>query len=491
MNRINNINLLWLILLCTVFSMPFLLLDIQYRDDAFRTLTMLSGWRWSGRVLTDLTLSFLSMNSSGVFDISPLPLIISIVCISLTIYYSLAQSRIKISVYSVIAFSSIFISPFSIQSIAYKYDVLPMVLGLCLSILAISYRSKIKYLDFLVPILFLCISLSFYQSCSNVYIGLYAVNCIFRIWERDEYIKYTIKSFIIYLLSISLYYVVVMKLLGFSTQRAEIVSIGSLLSKSLHTFDLAIKQVMLFLNEFSSPIVLLCLVSLIFVIISNTNRKNILPTLISLAVLIFSIIGPLVAIAEDYMALRIVIGANCIYFALVISLYLVSEKYGFRAVVILPILLSMMFCYIFSSAIKQQRNFENNVLSWLSYDLQDKVKNLEEKKVYISNTMPTQTTVQKMVQNFMFLMDVNKYSDPMYSPAAPWMSRPLISSLGIPNVVQSWGGNPREIMVKVCDSKVSPLVSKANYEIYENEDDVLVFFKGKYSKDQLCPAGHW
>ncbi|WP_280101196.1 glucosyltransferase domain-containing protein [Escherichia coli] len=491
MNKFKDINLIWITLLCLTFVMPFLLSDIQYRDDAFRSLTMLSGWRWGGRILTDLSLSFLSMNKNGVFDISPLPLVISIVCVSITIYYAALSSRIKVNIFSIIAFSSIFISPFSIQSIAYKYDVLPMTLGICLSIIAISFNSKTKYLNIIVPVAMLLASLSLYQPCSNLYIGLYAVNCIFRIWGRDEYIKYTIKTFIIYSLSISLYYIVVMKLLGFSTQRAEIVSIGSFLSKSLHTFHLAIKQVMLFWNEFSSPIVLLCLASLIFVIISNINKNNVLPTIISLSVLIFSIIGPLVAIGEDYMALRIVIGANCIYFALVLSLYLVSEKYGFRAVVILPILLSMMFCYIFSSAIKQQRNFENNVLIWLSYDLQDKVKNLEEKKVYISNTMPTQTTVQKMVQNFMFLRDVNKYSDPMYSPAAPWMSRPLISSLGIPNVVQSWGGNPREIMVKVCDSKVSPLVSKANYEIYENGDDVLVFFKGKYSKDQLCPAGHW
>ncbi|GCI23027.1 hypothetical protein BvCmsJ58A_03966 [Escherichia coli] len=239
MNKFKDINLIWITLLCLVFVMPFLLSDIQYRDDAFRSLTMLSGWRWGGRILTDLSLSFLSMNKNGVFDISPLPLVISIVCVSITIYYATLRSRINLNIFSIVAFSSIFISPFSIQSIAYKYDVLPMTLGMCLSIIAISFNSKIKYLNVMVPVTMLFASLSLYQPCSNLYIGLYAVNCIFRIWDRDEYIKYTIKTFIIYSLSISLYYIVVMKLLGFSTQRADIVSIGyRIIAKQVITYIL-------------------------------------------------------------------------------------------------------------------------------------------------------------------------------------------------------------------------------------------------------------
>lgn len=63
-------------------------------------------------------------------------------------------------------------------------------------------------------------------------------------------------------------------------------------------------------------------------------------------------------------------------------------------------------------------------------------------------------------------------------PSPPWVSRRLAVSAGINSIENSWGGDNLDLISKVCDENLRPLIANHLYSIYKISDKTLVYFKG-------------
>ncbi|MDA6125929.1 hypothetical protein OSK00_26385, partial [Escherichia coli] len=79
--------------------------------------------------VSDWIMNIISINSFRVLDIYPLPLLMASAISSLAIVYAVQKSVLEKNAVSIVIFSFVFISPYLLQNIIYKYDSLAMALG--------------------------------------------------------------------------------------------------------------------------------------------------------------------------------------------------------------------------------------------------------------------------------------------------------------------------------------------------------------------------
>ena len=156
---------------------------INYLDDYGRYLGGYTGWSINGRPFADLLMTAFNFGSP-LLDLSPLPLIISLMILSASglIITNKFINHEKVYIKSVAAFLLI-ANPFFLENLSFKYDIFPM----SLSILAISLtfcKTNVYKLDIFLPIFLLFISLGLYQASLGIFIILSSL----------EFIDFTINS---------------------------------------------------------------------------------------------------------------------------------------------------------------------------------------------------------------------------------------------------------------------------------------------------------
>ncbi|HBC7483533.1 TPA: glucosyltransferase domain-containing protein, partial [Proteus mirabilis] len=152
-----------------LFCFPIILADVYFRDDIPRVIYSFVGLSNLGRPLADEVYYWMTGFKPGV-DISPLPLLISSFTLAF-IAYSFSKKIYKYEgINGIIVSLPLISSPFYLQNLSYKYDNLPMTLGVLFSLLPFILKTKSKLLLFAISTVSLIASMSFYQSSINVYI---------------------------------------------------------------------------------------------------------------------------------------------------------------------------------------------------------------------------------------------------------------------------------------------------------------------------------
>ncbi|EMH2819181.1 glucosyltransferase domain-containing protein [Escherichia coli] len=162
------------ILTCTMlFVLPIIIANVYYIDDNYRSITGDDAWHIDGRPLSDL-LMYIVNGNTHLTDTSPLPTFISIILLSVS-GYSFSKRYIGFN-HGVIPFTliplCIFASPFFIENVVYKFDVLPMCASISLSYLFINVSIANRFLKLLcLSVIVTCI-LSSYQASINFLLSL-------------------------------------------------------------------------------------------------------------------------------------------------------------------------------------------------------------------------------------------------------------------------------------------------------------------------------
>lgn len=84
-------------------------------------------------------------------------------------------SRLEIPSHKLVAALLIF-NPFMLQNIAYRYDSLGMSVAFFLAVMAYTYKANNPIRQVSVKLLAGVLSLTLYQPCANIFIGLLAVD---------------------------------------------------------------------------------------------------------------------------------------------------------------------------------------------------------------------------------------------------------------------------------------------------------------------------
>lgn len=161
--------------LILLFVFPLLVANHYYADDLAHSMSGETGWVSNGRPLSQLVFKLL-MAGGWLNDISPIPQLIALAVLALSIVLLSERMKGHSRLISILAFLPLAISPYYLENWSYKYDSLTMSLAVLFAILPLTLRPSLSLLKrggIATALLF--ISMCFYQAALNLYLGLSAL----------------------------------------------------------------------------------------------------------------------------------------------------------------------------------------------------------------------------------------------------------------------------------------------------------------------------
>lgn len=384
-----NNQLIFMASLMSLFMLPFIISNIYYVDDIYRSITGFGGWSGMGRPIADLLNLVFSLKYGTTVDIAPLPQIIAGVGLFFSILACSNALFIKPTYITTLILFPIISNPFFIQNLAYRYDSLSMsaaVLSVCSSF---YFARKPCLRNLLLSILLSFASLCLYQSAINILIGLTALAIIVDYHLSKRVLRNCVTLFSVFIIS-NVFYLLAMKLTGInSSGRGEIDVLGAMerLSNYSDYFSNALgvktHTIILFL-------IILSYLSIFTMIFINkrdnkSSKIDVLLLLFSPFVAFISIFGALPLLAGQSPQPRILTGAasffvylnTCMY---VLSMAIKSDKYQKIVMYcfLVPVSLFMLSIpYAFVNAQSKQTEFDLRVINNVANDI-DKQININD-----------------------------------------------------------------------------------------------------------------
>ncbi|PVZ88952.1 GtrC [Serratia sp. S1B] len=484
---------LFVLTCCVFYALPIILADVYYRDDFERVLNPAAGWYTLGRPAADLLMRIFTFNIFELTDTAPFTLLLGILFISWVLWTVAKRNETILTVGSLCPYILLLISPFFLQNISYKYDSLPMISALAISILAYFYPRDRGVKSYLVPIAYLFLALTMYQPCTNIFIGLYGVNLLIGFNKNSRSpLQETFWAGVILLSAYVLYFIIINKMLGMSGGRDAMVTLPEL-------GDYIIRDIKVLIHYIKSAIslelrIILYVTSLCVVYAFFLNAYNFLQdkqwnvsTLLSLVLMVLSpivifiaFLGPLFLLREGMTDVRVLPGVSAALFMLGYSLFVTLKKLKpkWMLLSLVPVFYFTAVSFQYANAVKNQHIYEDRMFSWLTYDLMAINAN-KHGTIFINNYPSTSPITQHII-------DHQAIIDLMYTPSYGWISRRTLYSMGLSNVDLGWGDNYSDMLQTVCSESSAPLKDNQFYAIYAVGDNTLVWLKNRFKT--LC--GH-
>ncbi|XSE88400.1 glucosyltransferase domain-containing protein [Erwinia aphidicola] len=469
-------NLVVYCLLSLLFIYPLIQAGIYYRDDLDRSITGQYGWKSLGRPVADLLMRLLSASGKYNLDLFPYTMIASCLFLSLAaILLKKSLENKKIPHATFIACLIIF-NPFMLQNIAYRYDSLGMALAFLLAVISYTYRSETaSNKNRLIRIAAGILSLSIYQPCANIFIGLLAIDlaiyCTLNEKKPREKLHYFIKKITDFLAFYILYILFVAKFWKHTNQRAETVPIDiSGLQIISHTFKELLAMVLSF---FHGPVAMYFIIpsAIAFTITIYRickNNKDIILNLALLALsfitLIVSLLGPNIILMTPPVFPRTLVSFSC--YLVILAIMLGNLKGKIIYISIIPVITVFSFSAQLSNALKTQRDHENMVFNMITRDLLntnkvDKITvigqvNISERTKILLKNKPT----------------INYF----ISPASGFTADFQLLSKGFAQTTYGYDDKKNTDTLQAINikNKTTPWISNQEYKIYISGNNAVV-----------------
>lgn len=464
-----------------IYLLPFLLNSYYFMDDNVRVVIGNPDWGWQGRPLADYIMYFLSSNTQRITNIHPLPLIMSVSFLVYVIYYIVKKYSTRVTVKLLIPYVMFLANPFFVHNLFYMYDAPLMILAMALSIFAFFYTHKKNWIVNLVVISCLIATLSLYQPCVNIYIALIASNILLKIksYHKLNIIFIDLFRFIVASL---LYFVVVMKVLGFATPRSHFISLQ-------HPYDFFIityNKILFFVQNlfFNLPIMLyLCisiiiLISLISILYYVREEKCIKGKLIYLLapfVLFLSLWGGLILIREPLIQPREFVVFSVLLFTATYICITINKT-------LINLLLCISCIYMFSfsfnanNVLKEQKDFEDQIYHSIYLNIINNKEIYSAAKIYINGRPVKSPILFSESKNIPLFNAFIEQSD-------KWVTRYSLIRMGINNIQDGFADDNLKQLEIICERK--PIVDNLYYAIYKVNHSAVLWFKNADNKNNV------
>lgn len=481
---------------CVLFSLylyPIMRNNIPFRDDHVRILRG-NDWDTLGRTFADYSMHILSFGSDTIINVSPLTYFINIIMCSYVLTKFVFSSLVNQSLLNLLSISFIFLSPFYIQNLSYQYDNLTMSAGMCLAIVAF-YQSWATSKGMISSILLLCSATFFFQPVTGVFLCLIMVNYFMHFKDKNGLLKSLIKGGVIYITSLSIYYILFKYVFNLSgTNRSHLLKIsesGTGIKESLHMFFTFCEG--LLYTPFSIIVIFglfLFIVSL-FVDIKEScfSVKDIIIKIILLPCILLSIWGPFLLLEETFARPRVFVVSGVIL--MFIFMYNVKVLTMIQRINYGLILLMAWFCfslmYKYANLNKEEFEYDRMLTEWISKDVNSN-KLLYSKETLYINSHPDFAPGSKVI------LDNTPFLKFIQLPYYNWVSRYYAENRGIKNIYKELVNiDDKYDWNAICVNKKAKLiVENKYYNIYlinnpslteKSQEHVSVWFK---RHDNLC-----
>jgi hypothetical protein len=502
--KISRRNALFIMLaIGLTYLLPFLIADIYYVDDFSRAQTGYTGWGRLGRPLSDLIMQSIGFSGNSLVDTSPLPQILAVTVLCIGIYLCTLRTFKEVSFIKLIIFSIILVNPFFLQNMVYKYDSLPMSIGVFCCCIAYWFRSKNRYMDVFISTSLLVVSLCLYQSSTNIMIGLIALIAITPLFYSSEPKQHSI-DFIIkclaYILSYVLYMAFITPYYGSQTSRGEIIPldtngltlIGETVTKTYELISvLFIGPISHFTLYIAIPI---SIIGFIYSLVKSlTHNKHTSWSIFSTSLIALSpiialsgIIGPLFLIKNVDIVPRTLTGSSVTYILILLFSYFgikeltkkISALSAFNVILIYPIAFSISLSFVFMSSMKSQRAYERVVIASIYHDILSSKELQDAKEI---------TTLGSVTFSPIFLNNVSHYPI-LYKIGAmlyDWTTYLQLSSLNIKNADFDFvKARSPEFRKTICMNPMEVIADNDTYTITISNGVGVVYLRP--NKKPLC-----
>lgn len=472
-----------------IYVLPIILADRYYQDDLSRSLRGITGWNNDARPLTELIMKWLC-GGTPISDISPLPLLLSILFLAYTLtLYIQKNLSAGHSVFILLYVGFLVISnPFLLSTLSYKYDCVTMILALCAAVIPYVLPDEWALWKVFVFSAFMCmITLTTYQPCCGIYIGLFFLELFFMIFSSKIHIARLVIRAVSMGICIPPYYFIIMKhyIADSSWQQSayHFTLDSGFFSSLLQNFNSLTVLVQHYVNHIPMLIILLftalvfcgVLIACFLVWTSGTTAR--IPKILyifCLPVLVtFSSILPLLVLTPSKFSISthtlIVLSSFGLWAGIMI--HFLSYKADKIAILFLIpcILFSMSFSFTYGNALKSQKNYEE----YVAYNIVHDIESIDNDNLYhyltITGSMHRSKEFTMLTGKYPLLKDMI----PVYITNNSYLGGALLQYYLLPELTFS---SMTQEDTDVIENS-TPLISNALYSCYTNGDKIIIQFE--------------
>ena len=464
--------------LALLFIYPLIQAGIYYRDDLDRSITGYYGWRGLGRPFADILTRFFSASGHYNLDLFPYTMLASCIFLGASAL-ALSKHLIKSDIPNANMVAALLIfNPFILQNIAYRYDSLGMSIAFFLAVVAYTYKNKNLTIEVATKLIAGVLSLTLYQPCANIFIGLLAIDVIIIATKKDVKVKESIiflfkktilfvSFFLIYMLSFS----------PKNNSRAELIHLDQEGLEHLAKTLIALKEMVLsYLYHpvyiyFAIPILISC----VFMLIAyRTNIKQIASFIlygaVSFLIFIISLMGPTLLLQDAPVLPRTLVSFSVILVIIAIPIMRFAPRFKYAALI--PVIASLAFSAQLSNAMKSQQEYENFVFSMIAQDI-------ATHKDIVSIGTVGQLNKNERAR---LLIDNKPLIGHFVFPATEFLASYQLVNKGFTQTLHGYG-DEQENKNKLSDiikKGIKPVSSNEYYTLFISDNNAVVFL-GKYS----------
>ncbi|ELN4154613.1 glucosyltransferase domain-containing protein [Citrobacter braakii] len=464
--------------LALLFIYPLIQAGIYYRDDLDRSITGYYGWRGLGRPFADILTRFFSASGHYNLDLFPYTMLASCIFLGASAL-ALSKHLIKSDIPNANMVAALLIfNPFILQNIAYRYDSLGMSIAFFLAVVAYTYKNKNLTIEVATKLIAGVLSLTLYQPCANIFIGLLAIDVIIIATKKDVKVKESIiflfKKTILF---VSFFLIYMLFFSPKNNSRAELIHLDQGGLEHLAKTLIALKEMVLsYLYHpvyiyFAIPILISC----VFMLIAYRNNIKqiasfILYGAVSFLIFIISLMGPTLLLQDAPVLPRTLVSFSVILVIIAIPIMRFAPRFKYAALI--PVIASLAFSAQLSNAMKSQQEYEDFVFSMIAQD------------IATHKDIVSIGTVGKLNKNerARLLIDNKPLIGHFVFPATEFLASYQLVNKGFTQTLHGYG-DEQENKNKLSDiikKGIKPVSSNEYYTLFISDNNAIVFL-GKYS----------
>lgn len=458
--------------LALLFIYPLIQAGVFYRDDLDRAITGQYGWRGLGRPVADILMRILSASGHYNLDLFPFTMMASCLLLGASCLL-LSKHLVNMDVpHSKFIAAFLIFNPYLLQNIAYRYDSLGMALAFLLAVHSYTYRNNNAIRENAVKIISGILSLTLYQPCTNIFIGLLAIDILILAFNNNAKNKQIVKLMIEKVITFVSFYVIYMIFLSPKhNSRAELIKPTS---EGVERFIQTIKEVsQIFSSYFHDPVYIYFLIPLLVIVMlvaKNVYQRKIKLTTFAMSiclsclVYLASLMGPTIFLKEAPVLPRTLVSFHIIFMLIAISIAFLSPK--MKYVSLLPVITAFAFSAQLSSALKSQAEYEDFVFNMISRDL---IQYHDINKIITTGQLDVNERARLIVN-----------SKPLIgyflTPATQFLASFQLMDKGFIQTTRGYvdEADNTTTLQNIISEGIKPTVSNAKYSIYIKDDLAIV-----------------
>lgn len=395
-----------------IFCMTSLIrADFKYNDDLGRTAEGYRGWNSFNRYTSTFLSTFIH-TSKYLTDISPLPQLLAVAIMALAgvIILYVYKNKKEISFLDIVSILPLALSPYFLECLSYKYDAPYIALSVLVSVFPLLFRNKKYSIYSIITILCTLLMCTTYQASSGIFL-MFVVLIFMKNWNTENNFKENFKflaiSTLSFFIGLLLFKFFLMKPFDdyVSSQMFPVEKIVPGFFKQLY------KYFSLVLSDFRKEWLLLILtiiISFIYVVVRDSNKKKYIAIPI---ILIFLIIMGILSFGLYPILIKPTFNPRAMYgfgvFIALMGMVIMDSKKVYVSKLFVCILsyCFIVFAFTYGNALNVQDEYNNFRINLVIEDLNDLeiFQDNKMKYVQIFGTIGQSPILKNMPQDYQML----------------------------------------------------------------------------------------